>query len=130
VPYKASYVLSRSQYGTISGMTHIKMSFSFSPHTGQEFHWKRILCSSFAFCTFRYKQCLLQTQKKSFRGEKSWEGRGQGPGPLLPIQRSGNSVSSKSRALREGWGDARSKWKPVSTGMCRAVFSIIAKKCQ
>jgi len=56
--------------GTISGMTHIKMIFSFLPGIGKHFIGNS-LCSSgdchiahsyFAF--FHSKQCLLQTPRR------------------------------------------------------------------
>jgi hypothetical protein len=36
-PHKVPYVLSRARYSTISGTTHIKTIFSFSPGTGKHF---------------------------------------------------------------------------------------------
>jgi hypothetical protein len=103
-PHKVSYVLSRSQSGTISGTTHVKIIFNFSPATCRHFTGNG-LCSSdnchvtrSHFVLFHDKQCLINHPKKKSRGVKSGERGGggvQGMGLPVPIQRLGNPLSRK-----------------------------------
>jgi hypothetical protein len=97
--------------GTISGTTHIKTIFSFSPGTGRNLIGNA-LCNSDDSVTqlihilhFLTIECVYyKPQKKISSGVKSGERGDQGIGPPLPSQRWGNSLSREARIQRGGGG--------------------------
>jgi len=121
---------------TISGTTHIK-TFSFWPGAGKHFSGNA-LCnpdkschatrSYFALLTIKNVLYKPPRRKKS-RGVKPGEQGGHAMCLPLPIKRSGNSLSRKTRTRLEKWSGVPSDWKTFPTWTCRkAVFCMIPKR--
>jgi hypothetical protein len=120
--HEAPYVLSRSQYGTISGTKHIKMIFIFSPRSGKNFIGKA-LCSSddsimqlihiLHFFTIKVV-FFFQIPRRKIPDESDLKNEGSGKRSPCSCPRI-RSWSRKSRK-RPKWGGAETNWKIVLTG--------------
>jgi hypothetical protein len=134
VPHKVSYVLSRSQYGTIIGTSHIKTIVSFLTGIGKRFFVKA-LCSSdvsvtqliHILCFFTINVIFYKPREEKIERREIWKRGGREWIP--PFPGSGNSLSRKAGTRREKWGGALSNWKTFPTGTWgKKFFFVVTRK--
>jgi len=101
-PHKVPYVLSRCQYGIISGTTHIKTIFSFSPDTG-----KRFICNALCNSDHSFTQLLrilhfmalndvfYKPTDENIQRSQIWRTKGPGNGPPFLSNDEGTSCPER-----------------------------------